>query len=160
MPATQIVKSSRYFSPGTTRIYFCVSIANKSAPTRAELDAGTDLTREVAEVDGWNVSSGSIDTPDYNSRFVSKVPGRIEADDSSLTFYADKEGQDVRTLMPRDATGYAVFLWGGDVTGQPMDVFPIQVGSVPKQMPDNEAARLVVECFITDVPAENVSIPA
>ncbi len=68
-----------------------------------------------------------IDTPDMGARFVGKIPGRISADNSSITFYGDRDGQDARTAMPRDATGYMVWLDGGDVAGRKMDVYPCTV---------------------------------
>src|SRR5690606_36007743 len=102
-------------------LYWVPAIANKQEPTRNELNAGTDLSRAIADVNGWMVSSEMIDVPDMGSRFVSKIPGRISANDSSVTYYMDRGGVDARAVMPRDAEGFMVWLDGGDVAGRKMD---------------------------------------
>jgi len=161
MAATPIATANRYFATGTTKYVYCPSVANKSAVTRLEINAGTDLSGEIAEVDGWRVTSELIDVPDINSRFTSKIPGRTSADDSSITFYADPSGVDARSLFPRAATGFVLRMDGGDVPGRKMDVFPITVSSVPKEMgTGDDAATLQVMFAITSEPAENVTIPA
>lgn len=162
MPATPITAVSRYWPVGTTVWLWVVSIANYSvAVTRAEINAGTNLSGEIASVDGWTVTSNQIDTPDVNSRFRSKIPGPIEASDSSITFYADPSGSDVRTLLPRDTAGYVIRMDGGDVASRKMSVFPCKVASQNKLMgTDEEAGRIEVAFTITRVPAEDLVIPA
>lgn len=162
MPATPISTVTRYWSVGTAKWYFCSSIANKSAPSRAELNAGTDLTGEVNSVEGWTVSSELIEVPDANTAFKSKIPGAISAEDSSLTLYADASGSDVRTLLPRNTAGFIVRLGGGDTAGRKMDVFPVKVSSVSKMFgsTEEEGARVTIQFAITSEPAEDVTIPA
>ncbi len=161
MAATPIATVNRFFPTGTTKYVYCTSISNKNAPTRLEINAGTDLSPEINEVDGWQVTSELIDVPDLNSRFTSKIPGRTSADDSSITFYADPSGSDARTLFPRGATGFILRMDGGDVAGRKMDVFPVTVSSVPKEMGTGDDAGTIQVMFaITSEPAENVTIPA
>jgi hypothetical protein len=154
----------KFFAVGTTRIVFCATIANPSSPTRSELDAGIPLCEpdrdDVSAINGWTVTSNLIDAPSYGTRFTSRIPGRTEVSDSSLVFYADKMGDDVRSVLPRDTTGYVVIMWGGDVPSAKMDVFPVTVSSVGKSAPDNAAADLTVTFAITSLPAEDVTIPA
>ncbi|MEV6737875.1 hypothetical protein AB0N14_13470 [Streptomyces sp. NPDC051104] len=159
MPATPIASTSRYIPPGTTRYYWVASISNYQSPTRAELNAGTDLTGEISAVSGFATSSDQQDTPDLGSRFVSKIPGRIQAEDSSITMYASSTSSDARTLMPRDTTGYIVILPEGDITGQKMDVFPVKVTGVPKSRDVENPAAMTFQFAMTRVPAENVTIP-
>lgn len=159
MVATPIAATSRYIPPGTTRYYWVTSIANYLSPTRAELNAGADLTAEVQAVSGFATSSDQQDTPDLGSRFVSKIPGRITADDSSITLYASSNSSDARTLMPRDSAGFVVIFPEGDITGQKMDVFPVKVTSVPKSRDVENPANMAFQYAITRIPAENVTIP-
>src|SRR5690349_19847070 len=121
MVATPITPANRFFRPGTTKCYWVPSISNKAAPTRSELNAGSDFSKDVADISGWMVTGAKIDTPDLNSRFVSNIPGLTSAGDSSITFYASDTGSDVRALMPRDASGFIVWMDGGDVAGRKMD---------------------------------------
>ncbi len=161
MPATPIDAATRYINPETTKVLWLPSVANKFAPTRAEINAGTDLSGDLADNSGWTVSSNQVDAPDMGSRFTSKVAGRISAEDSSLTMYAGKDSIDSRSLMPRDAVGFIVIMDGGDVAGRKMDVFPVTVSSVSKpRSVGDEPARIVFQYAITSQPAENVTIPA
>lgn len=161
MPATPITPATRFFRPGITKVIWVVSIANILAVTRGEINAGTDLSKDVADISGWMVSGAKIDTPDLNSRFVSNIPGLTSADESAITFYQGVTGVDARGLMPRDADGNMLWLDGGDVAGRKMDVFPCRVLSVGKQRSMGaEAARLVIQYAVTSEPAENITIPA
>jgi len=137
-------------------------MADYHSPTRAELDAGTDLTGELAASEGWNTTGEQIQTPDGASRFTATIPGAITAEDSSLTLYADPTGEDVRELMPRDAEGFIVRMLGGDAPGRKMDVFPVRVTTVSKlaNVGESEAARIQIQFAITREPAEDVEIPA
>jgi hypothetical protein len=161
---TTLAEPVKFFAVGTSVILFCATLANKSSPTRAELTAGIPLCEpdrdDVSQINGWTVTSNLIDSPSYGSRFTSKIAGRTEVANSSLTFYQDITGTDVRTVLPRDTTGYVVIMWGGDVTASKMDVFPVTVSSVGKSGPDNAAADLTIDFAITSIPAEDVAIPA
>lgn len=160
MPASAMTVSTRYFRPGVTKIVFASSVATQASPTRAEINAGTDLSGEIAAIDGWQVTSEFIDTPDLGNRFTSKIAGRISADDSSLTFYSSLNSVDVRTLLPRDTTGFILFMDEGDVATRKMDVFKVTVASAPKQRDLEDPSRIQVQFSITASPSENVTIPA
>lgn len=161
MAAIPIQAVDRYFPTGVTKYYWIPTLANPMTPTRIELNAATDLSPELAEVDGFTVSSDEIDVPDINSRFTGKIPGRISADDSSITFYAAEDGDDVRALLPRGEEGYIGRLGGGDVAASKMDIFEVTVTSLSKQFgTDDEAARITVQFSIKSEPWEDVAIPA
>lgn len=162
MAAPAITSSTRYTSRGTTKFYWVAAIADPDAPTRLELDAGTDLSPQVADRSGWSVSSEMIQTPDLASRYTSTIPGTISAEDSSITFYMDKEGVDARALMPRDQAGFIVILDGGDVAANKMDVYPVTVTSHSKnrEVGGKTADTLVISYAITSEPSENVPVPA
>lgn len=156
-----IPKSTRFWSVGTTEVHFVPTIADPDmAATRTEITAGTNLTAEIAEFEGWSTTSEKIDTPDMVSRFVSNIPGAITAEDSSLTFYADKAGDDVRSILPRDTTGYIIWMDGGDDPTNTMDVYPVTVASAPKIRSTDNATMIRIDFNITSEPAENVAIPA
>lgn len=159
MPPTPLSTTTRYIPPGVRKIYWVATIATYTAPSRGELNAGIDLSGEVAEVSGFTVTSDTVDTPDLSGRFVPVIAGRIKADASSLSFYASSNSSDVRTVLPRDTAGYIVFLWEGDVTGQKMDVFPVKVtvSALDGNMEDPE--KVNISFAITKVPANNVAIP-
>lgn len=160
MAATPITPSVRYFRRGVTKVLWVPTIADKAAPTRVELDAGTALEQETGEVDGWSVTSEVVETPTLGSLFTAKINGPISADDSSLTMYASQDGEDVRTLLTRGTNGFVVWMDEGDTATGLMDVFPVRVLSQAKQRTLDDAAMVTVQFAITSEPAENVAIPA
>jgi hypothetical protein len=161
MAAPALTAATKYINPGTTKVYWVASISNKLAPTRGELNAGTDVTAHIADNSGWKVESDQVETPDMDTRFTSTIPGRTKADDSSITFYCDVAGADARALMPRDTNGFVVWMDGGDVTGRKMDVFPVRVSSLGKERAakGDDAATVEIAFAITSEPATDVTIP-
>ena len=154
-----VAASKRYIAPGTRKFVWVVTIANKNAPTSAEITAGKDLSSEVNDASGWTVTTNNVDTPDFGNRFTTKVPGMITADDSSFTFYNDRLGVDIRTLLLRDVSGFVCVFPEGIAAGLTLDVFPVTISSVPKQQSASDPAHIVVNFAITGVPAENVAVP-
>lgn len=160
MAATPIASSTRYFDVNTTKVYWVETISDKSAPTRSELNGGTDLTGEIADFSGFTVSAEEIETPDMNSLFTSKIGGRTAAEDSSLTMYGDRNGDDVTDLLQRGDDGFVVWLDGGDTAANKMDVYPVRVRSISRQRSISDAARVLLEFSVTSEPAEGVAVPA
>lgn len=159
MAPPPLTATTRYIPEGTRKVYWVPTIAVQSAPTRAELNAGTDLTAEIFDVTGFTVTSNTIEVPDLSSRFTAKIPGLVVADDSALVCYASQTSNDVRTVLPRDTAGFVVILWEGDVSGQKMDVFPSKVVSTSILTPIADPARINVAIAVTKVPSQNVVIP-
>lgn len=160
MVASNIGASSRYIPEGTTVFYWVPTITNISSPTRGQLDAGTNLTPEIAEVGDWAITSDSIDVPDLVSTFTAKIPGKVSVDGTTITMYATPTGADARTLMPRGTSGYIVKFGGGDVAARKCDVFPVKVASAGKPVAIGDPAHIVFQYTVTALPAEDVSVPA
>lgn len=161
MPATNISASTRYINKGVTRFIWVDTVADISAPTRSEINAGTDLSPQIMEIDGWVVESESVETPDLASTFTGSITGSTSADDSSVTLYADLGGTDVRDVLSRGDNGYMLIMDGGDVAGRTMDVFPARVGSLGKNRSvDDDPATIVINFNITSEPSEDVTIPS
>ena len=134
-------------------------MATYTAPSRAELNAGTNLTPEVAGTGNWAVTSGAVDTPDLLTTFTSQIPGKITVDGSTLDMYSDDNQADARTLMPRNAVGFIVKFPGGDITGRKMTVFPVKVGSAGEPTPFGAPTVLNFIYYCTKIPAENITVP-
>jgi hypothetical protein len=159
MPPTPLTPTTRYFPPGTRKVYWMTTTASYLAPTRGELNAGTDLSAEVAAMAGWAINSATADTPDMGSRFTSQIPARLDANGSQITFYLSQNSSDVRTLLTRDTNGFIVVLWEGDVTGQKMDVFPCRVMTDANETNTETPGQTTVMFSVTKLPAINVAIP-
>lgn len=162
MPTPVITASTRYTSIGLTKIYYLPTVASLSLiPTRTEMNAGTDLSPEVADWTGWMVTGVQINTPDLGSVFESSISGRVSADKSSITFYASKTGVDVTALLPRTTVGYIQWLDGGDISGNQCEVYPVTViaNGIDRDNKMSAADRVKIDFAITRQPAQNVTIP-
>jgi hypothetical protein len=160
MPPSQISAYASFYQPGITKVYVVTTISDYTAPTRSELNAGLDVTRQVRAIDGWMVEAEQIDRPDFATRFTAKIGGRTQAADSSLTVYAAQNGSDLRATVTANYTGYVVFLDGGDTGSYKMDVYPVLCTARPKQRSDSDPFAIQYQFSITQVPAEDVAIPS
>lgn len=159
MTAAPLTPTIRYFPPGTRRVYWVPTIANYLAPTRSELNAGTDLTGEIETMNGWSVTSNTVDVPDMGSRFTSQIPGRLTSATNDITCYNSQNSDDARTLLIRDVNGFVVLLWEGDVSGQKMDVFPVRVMSAAVDSTVEDPGKTTFSFAATRLPASGVVIP-
>ena len=160
MAAPAISASTRYVPQGVTRYVYAPAVANIASPTRGEINAGTDLSPEMSENGGWTINSEAVDTPDYATNFTPQITGNITVDGSTINMYADIASADVRTLLPRNTTGFILKMPGGDVAGRKMDVFPVKVGSGGKPDAVGTPSTINLIFYITRAPSENVTIPA
>jgi hypothetical protein len=160
MPASNITASTRYYRPDVSTIVFASAVANKNSPTRAEINAGTALENEIAEVAGFSVQSATVDTPDLGSRFISQVDGDITVEDSSITFWASSNSTDVRGLLPRGTVGFLLFMDESDTSGRRGYTFPIKVTSTSPIRERDGGARVTVSFAVTSEPGEYWVVPA
>ena len=139
-------------------------IATIQAPTRAELEAGTNLTSEVADYSGFSKSADNVDAPDLGTRFVSQIVGQIKPADSSLVIWSDVSSDDIRMVLPQDTSGFIVVFPEGDGpadggSGTLMDVWPVKVSSESDEGKSTDPAQRTISFAITGEPAMNVTIP-
>lgn len=159
MAAPAIGASSRYIPEGVTHFYFVTTIATYTAPTRGELNAGTDLTPEIASAGDWAINGAAVAAPDLATLFDSQIAGKISMGTTTLDMYADSTSTDARTLMPRGTAGYIVKFPEGDTTGRKMDVFPVKVLAQPKPTNMGNPSVIQFQYVVTKIPAENVTVP-
>lgn len=161
MPPSPLNPTTRYFPPGTRKVYWVPTISNYLSPTRAELNAGTDLSAEIPSggMAGWSLQGSTVDVGDLSSRFTSTIPGRLTSPTNSIDFYLDTGGNDARTLLTRDTNGNIVICWEGDVTGRKMDVFPARVITQANDTNTEDPGKTTIEFAITKIPATTIAIP-
>jgi hypothetical protein len=163
MPTPLATAAIRYGDNATTVVYWVPSIAATNlTPTRAELNAGTNIGVDLVDSDGWMVEAEQIDSQALNDAFQTKIPGSLSAPDSSLTFALSKNGVDIRTLNPRGASGNVCFLDGGDIAGNKMETYPVTVTSnaVMRSLQSKDIAKVKVGYAITKSPGQNLTVPA
>lgn len=160
MPIPKLEATNRYIIPEVTKTLLVPVIANYvTGATRIELNAGLDISDEIAAYTGWAVSGAMVATPDAGSRFVSSINGRLTAAESGFTVYADKMGEDLRKELVREQQTNVVFLDGGDVEDGPMDCFKVTCLSLSKPRDLENAMRLDVRFSIQKF-VEDLAVPA
>lgn len=161
MPAPSIVRSNRFWRPGVSKsLWLSTIVATNLVPTRAEINAGIDLSLEVASIGAWQVASQFLEGPDLGSAFASQVPAATQIQGAEIGFYEDKLAVDVRGILPRGTLGFHVLMYGGDVAGRLMNIFKCEVGSTSPAVTLNEIAQIPVMFAVKAEPAENKVIPA
>nr|MDT0660866.1 hypothetical protein [Micromonospora sp. DSM 115978] len=157
LPAT-----TRYISPEVTATYSVPTIAVLGEPTREELDHATavDLTPEIAAMTGWEISGDRVAVPDLGTRKTGRISGRINPGDAQISFYASQDTADVRTVIQRGDRTNIVILDGGDVPGQSMRVFAVEVTAVTPTVgvAGTEGERVIIDFAISDW-SENAVVP-
>lgn len=163
MAATAIDRVTRYAAPGVLKIVVMPAVAaTNGVPTRAEIDAGLDVSCEVAGWEGFSKSISYIETPDLCSDTTGKIVGRATMDDSAITFYADREGEDIRDEIEDGDEKWIAFMWGGDVEDTKMDVFHV-VFAAHQTTGDIAGTSYVAVRYAVSIigaPAQDVAVPA
>ncbi|MEU8264481.1 hypothetical protein AB0C02_28145 [Micromonospora sp. NPDC048999] len=153
----------RYIAPEVTTVYWAKTVADINAPTRTELDATTskDLSPEIAAMSGWEVSADRVAVPDLGTRKTGRISGRVNPGDAQISFYASEDTDDVRKVIKRGDRGVVCILDGGDVAGQAMRPFEVEVSSVTPtvDVAGSEGARVVIDFSINGW-GEGVEVPA
>jgi hypothetical protein len=174
MPPPLLTASVRYTDQATSKTYWLPSIAATTlVPTRAEINAGTDLTSELnsyvsataggSSTAGWTFTVARINTQPINQAFQTEIAGSLSVADPSLTLYASKNGTDIRALLPAGTPGFVMFCDGGDTAGNKAQVFPVSVAAVSiirADVSNKTATKITISFVITGAPAQSVTIPA
>jgi hypothetical protein len=150
------------------RVKFVTTLASRTAPSAAALNAGTDITSLVAK-DGVNpgTSENMVDTGDISTAFDAQTIGSWGAN-LALTFYKDDATDTAWDLFPRGTTGNIViapFGFGGAsnaaASGDKVYVFPVQAQQ-PQIAPSaaNERQSFTTTFAVTSEPAYRAVVAA
>lgn len=100
-------------SDGNIRVSWvpgAAGIANKAAPTVAELNAGLLLTSLMTSdgLAGWAPTTADVGNRKLDSTFNSTDVGSISIEDSTLRFYKQVTGDTIYTTLTKLAVGFVV----------------------------------------------------
>lgn len=148
---------TRYMRRSISQARWVPTIGNKAAPTTAEITAGTNLTPDIAEINGFEFSNSPISTPDMATSFTSQIGGEDTAGDSSITFYEDDTTNTIKTALAKGTNGFVVFYpYGVPASAAKCEVWPATITSNGREWSvGNDPARYMVSFAITAVPSLN-----
>lgn len=139
-----------------TRVSLVSSIADISAPTADELDAGTDITCYLTK-DGLNPggSTNGVDSGSLCSRVDSQVAGSVSYNATLRGFrYWDEDdfwdvcawGTNTHLVVRRGPAHDAAW-----TAGQPVEVYTVQMGEkIPASSAANTLQTFEVSLFVED----------
>ena len=146
----------RFFRRGKSKIIFAPSVANPLAPTTAEITAGTDLSPQVAEVGGFQLTNSPISTPNLADQFTPQIDGEDTVSDSSLTLYDLDDSSVIRSAIAKGTAGFIILAPYGATATKRAEVWPVKsTGVNDETTTDNVAARYVAGFAVTAVPTQN-----
>lgn len=160
---------SRKGSTGEIKLQLVPTIADKDAPTVAEINAGTDLTPFLTR-DGLStpMDGSTIDVAGANDRYNATAPGTYGGQPVTVKLFRESVAadDDAWAALPIGTDGYLVVrrFGGSDVAfaaAQQVEVWPIDVIS-RNMLPiaDNEAQKFEVACAVPTPPAQDAVVAA
>lgn len=150
----------RFFRRGISAIKFLPAVAGAS-PTRAEITAGTDLTAQVAEIQGFQLSNAPIPVPDLSDTFTASIDGEDTVADSALILYDLSDTAALRTALAKGTAGFLILFPYGDVVGKRLEKWPCKSTGVNDEWQVTaDPARYQVGFAVTARPTQNGVTPA
>lgn len=155
---------ARQVYEGKTNVYWCVTIASKTAPTAAEIAAGTALTNFVAK-DGvaTNITTNNVDSATIAETFDAQVVGSWGGE-VELTMFRDNVADTAWNICVLGTNGFLVidrFRNSGTlpIATNKVEVWPAQMHQpAPENSASNTLLRFVEKFAITSSPALTATV--
>lgn len=150
--------AGKFFRPGVSKIYICPAVAG-SNPTTPELNAGTDITPDLADVNNISVKSNLVDTPDFASNFTTKVVGADQIGDPELVYWDRDNATTNRTALAKGTVGVLVLMPYGRVSGKRCELYAVTSAGVNDQWDHNTPAQFSATLAVTAPPSQSAVLP-
>jgi hypothetical protein len=125
------VPTEAFIIRGVVRVYFVPAIAVLATPTRAEINAGTNLSSSIAGIGGFAIESQIKEVAPVGAAFVEQTPGvNKTTGPCTLTLYEKKNATDLRIAVAVGLAGYMIITPTGDAVGRRCEVWPGKVASL------------------------------
>lgn len=155
---------ARYTHETMTQVWWVVTIANKAAPTAAEITAGTALAGFIAK-DGVavNFSTNKVDSATIAENFNSQLAGSTGAD-VELTMFRDNTADTAWNLWVHGTNGFIVIRRGvlsttAATAAQKVEVYPAQMLTpVPDNSAQDAQVRFVGGVAVTSEPNTKATV--
>lgn len=160
----------QFWRRGKSKAFFVPTIADVSAPTVAEIAAGTELSPAVTAIDNFETSTSRISQGVLASKVDVQIDGNQTLGDAAMTLL---EGDGVSggdetayaaifTALAEDATGYIVLAPVGAAATKKVEVWPVKVGAKNRvwAIDTNEMAKYRVAFAVTAAPTKAATVSA
>lgn len=155
-------------SDGNNKVSFVPSIAYDSAPTVAELTAGTSLECLITS-DGLDISTDEsvVSTPKLCDTVDTESPGRAKTTIQLTCVRKDVPAEDIAwTLLQRGLAGYLVVRRGIEhdtafTAAQAVEVYPVKFGARRPIKPEaNGVEKFLSQAYNTGAPELDAVVAA
>lgn len=157
---------SRFFRRGKTKMYWVPTLSSTTAPSAAQINAGVNMTAQIADISGFEFSNSPISTPDLSSTFTTTIPGEDTAQEPQLMFYEDDTTNTLQSTLAKGTTGNAVIFFKGTAGASPAaadiaEVWPsISTGPYREYSMGNDPARWGARFTPTAAPSFSATLVA
>lgn len=150
-----------FIRKGKSRLMFAPAVANKAAPTRAEITAATQLSIDLRTINGMTVETSRVTRPNLAELFTPTRKGEKTTEATSLVMYDNDTTHTVRDVLAEDTEGFLIYMPYGDVPAERCEVWPVVItGNNDDLTIENELARYIVSIGVTSTPEQDAVIPA
>lgn len=151
-------------SEGNVKVHYLPAVANKNAPTVAEITAGTNLTPFLPTTGvGADWTQNNTSTPMLDESFTTESVG-TESASVALTFLRHEldADDDAWNLFVRGTNAFLLISRkGAPGVGDKVEIYPIQCHRpVPLPPASNEDQQARVSLAVNDTPALNAVVAA
>lgn len=148
----QLNLPKQFIRRGVSRYLLVKSIADPENPTKAEIEAGTDITCAIAGVNGWGYSRDMLSVPNACSMFDTSLPAGIKVDDSSLVFHEDRENDEIIVELGEEGDRYfPVFCPKGVGDGKPITIYQTQYAGLSRNYNLSTSEHATIEAKFAHV---------
>lgn len=152
---------------GRTKVWLVPSIANTSAPTTTELNAGTSIEGLMTAdgLIGFEPSTADVDNSALNSTFDTKLAGRASFSNTAVRLKKQSGTDTVYNTYVRDTIVYVVIRRGTTsstawTSGDKVEVYPAITGETSNLPPAaNEVQKWELPLKITTTPVIRATVP-
>lgn len=145
---------------GRTKVWLVPTIASASAPTQAELNAGTAIESFMTPdgLVGFEPDTADVDNSALNSQFDTKLPGRASFSNTAVRLKKQSGTDSVYATYVRDTVGFVVIRRGSLSTvawaaSDKVEVYPFQTGETRNLPPEsNSVQKYEIPLKVTTTP--------
>lgn len=155
-----------YITPGLSKIFWVTTLSSTTAPSAAEVNAGTELTPAVRGMPDAPRSGNFADDSDLSSRVDRQVRGTITLGGVTLQMKRTLATETEYNALAEGDSGYLVVFRKGTAGASPAasdvaDVFTVEVNvKAPGTPGRNEVDFSNVELANTDEPSYDATLAA
>lgn len=157
---------SRFFRRGKSKAFWVPTLGSLTSPSAAQVNAGVNLTSQIADISGFEFSNSPISTPDLSTTFTTTIPGEDTAQEPQLMFYEDDTTNTLQSTLAKGTTGHVVLFYRGTAGASPAASDNAEVWKVISTGPyreysmGNDPARWGARFTPTDPPVFNATLVA